>query len=472
MFVFKKIWFWVLVFLIVRVATLFSVSIFTDESIYLRWGMWIWSDFNALAVPILNGKAPGTSLIFGIASLFPMDYFTGARIIAGLSALATFVVVALIATRINKNKNNWVFFPLLIFNGFLLFYGGIAISETLVLLIFSVILLVFIEDNGRLTLENACRLGFWIGLGWWVKSTVLLALPCVVFLTFFKKSSLKKWMVFTGVIFLVFAAMYLPVTLFRGAGGLSSYEQREWILSFKDVLTLPWGIWRTNLFTYFNHLLVFLTPMGLVVLSGSFLRQLFQRKINYLWFWFWVPLVIEIIISRSNYSRYIVVVAPVAVLLLWQELESFSNKKVAAFLLSLIILPGVMFFLSPKLFYRYATLMPDQGKDVGNYFIGPTSGEGLRPAADWIKSLGTEKPVNVVFSRESGNPGDTTVIFLKNLKEIHLRTSPTEGLQYFIESGQGADPRFYDYRKMVSFPRFESTPVAVYTVLWKKKQPD
>ena len=400
----------VVLFLLIRLLSINSLPIFNDEAIYIHWGQeFLKNPQEGWKIPIiLAGRQPGLSILLGLSQLTPLDPLVSGRLLSIFFSFLTFITFLYIVKKFDSL--NYQTILLFIFTPLLAFFDRLALPESIITFIYTLSLYIAISIKKKPTIIKSIFLGIAIATGWWFKSSILVILPSLLFLPF--KSSL---IAVTTLIIIISPLLSHPLY-----SQVSRFESLM-LLSIPQLLSFPLDLWLRNFTSVFWWLLIYLTPI------------IFIRRKNLLLLSFiFVPVVAEIILSKTFYSRYLVMIAPAVC--------AAAGKIKIKYLIPGILITVLILF-SPLGFYRIFGFIPAVSADFSQYVRGWTSGYGVKEAADWLKEKSKDGQLIVYVRADNGNPEDAMYVYLSNEKNITvlpitlLKDAPSGASSYFVSRG-------------------------------------
>lgn len=420
------------VFLLVRLIVLDRLPIFTDESIYIVWGLKINSNFSNWVIPVLNGKQPATALLMGFSQMLPLAPMYAARLVSVILSCLTFVAVVLIGKKIKKENSLGLLGLLLAFCPYLVFYDRLALSEAGVVASFCFALWAILEGRGFLV-------GIILGLGWWVKSTVLVGFLAALLTAYlFDKKLIPR-------IIIGFLVVTAPLLLNPIFGEISKRETTDWI-SVDPVF------WARNFIWAVSYLIGYLAlPL--------YWKKTNDKTILTILIWFAATFFVEIFIAKAFYARYLVLVAPLALLLTWVQ-----SKKMSVILLAASISVSFLAVFYPLQLGNYLNHFGQAGVDFRQYIVGWSSGYGLPQAANYLIEKSKMGKLTLSVGPESGNPNDAMLILLyKSKANLDLVYGLPSGA-YVVWGGQDFSGIKTKLTEVAKFYRPQATPAILYHI--------
>lgn len=423
-----KIFLGALLFLLIRLINLDSLPIFNDEAIYLHWGkQFFWtlgSGFPMLVT--LDGKQAGLPIVYGLLQFLPVDPLITVRLFGVFFSILTYYFSLKIFRYFYPHDSPILLIILLTFCPYLLFFDRMALPENVIITCYTAAFYLVLNLTEKPALKKSILLGFILALGWWFKSTILLFFPSLFFYYFWlflkdRKKSLEliKYYFVSGLIFIMFISPLLLSSDYQR----TPFNETARILSFTEVLSTP----VQNALSKANHIFFWFfnltSPLALIAFVFSFIRNKSIPKKYILTLFVILPIFLEAVFLKIFTSRYIVFVVPLFLILVYEGLR-ISGKvgRVLGILLSVnFFILGMFLILFPAEYYQIMKKMPIMEEDANQYFVGWTSGWGIKEAVDYIYKDAAGSKAVVFIRFDSGNPEDAAyVYFNKNNISISL----------------------------------------------------
>ncbi len=428
----RIIFFLLFLFFLIRLISINNIPIFNDEAIYLRWGNQFIENFGKGLVPVsIDGKQAGTPILFGLAQVLTIDPLIAGRLVSVMFSLITFLSILKLSEKYFEGKLLIWEALILIFCPYLLLFDRMALPDGIVTALFSLSLLIFSQLMEKPGLVKSILMGIILACGWWMKSTMLLAFIPIFTIygyKFITKAAWRKDYLFSIIALLVtFCILILPILQNPLYAQMPHFEYTR-IFTFVELIRFPVNSWLNNLLTILLLLLIYITPLLLLIFILG-IKNIIQKKFAYPLIWFFLPLVFEIFFLKNIDSRYVLILIPIVLLLTLEGLKIMDNKikRLVPAVVGSSILMGLILAFFPLSFYAILSLVPRVRGDFAQYVTGWTSGYGVREAADYLKEKAPAAPVIVVFVRmDSGNPEDGVLVYLN--KEKNIRVLPVNFL--------------------------------------------
>lgn len=394
-----------------------SLPIVNDESMYLHWGnefLRFWADPR---MPLsLQGKQALTAITLGLAQQIPIDPLIAGRLTSTIFTCITFLATMWIAKQFLSKPGVIVTAILLATSPLLLFFNRLALPDTAVSASFMCALALTISLIEKPKLRTAIFLGLVIAIGWWFKSTALLAIPALIITGIYKKNI---YVVFAVIIGLLMSIGLIQTPWLARVAPLAATGH---VFTISELLGFPWQVWWKNIVKAFEAIVIMSSPLGILIASsftrangGAKLKMQFRIVI----IWFVTPIIIEIFMAHIFNLRYITLAIPAYILMVayalerlpkWTTLTTVGTSAVLAFLL----------ITQPLMFFRILAPIPAIQLDIQQYTHGWSSGWGVKDAADYLRSQATKQPIFVFVRADSGNPEDGMYVYLQANPNIRV----------------------------------------------------
>ncbi len=465
----------ILLFFLTRVFFLGRLPIFNDESIYLHWGRDIVLGFQPWWMPVvLDGKPPGTMILFGIAAdRFPLDPLIAARLVSVICSAGTILFSLLVFRTLFSNRKPFLFLLLLLCNPFLVFFDRLAIAESIMTMGTSMLLYVSLRFWISKRSVYAVCIGALLGIFWWGKATIMVFVPVLMLnlLILFFRRTLRF---FTAVFVFVLVGIILflctfPLRIHPSYPALAVGSEK-WIFTLIEIMSGQWQVWWRNINASFVWFVAYPTPFVAVC---AVVGMLFGRMKHRLFFvlWFAVPVLFFVVFGKNFTARYLVVLLPVFSLFAWMGLWEIrrSVRRLYPAIVGLTVATSCactfLVILFPLHYFRFLRLYPAAQNDFAQYVSGWTSGYGVKDALQFIDTA-SHQGTSLVFVREdSGNPEDVVFVYsgrypsmemyyLTNEQDLlgTLSSYPSDTPAFFISRG----PQYAGVQKyLVELTRFQ-----------------
>lgn len=477
----RHIWYIFALFLCLRIVLAFRLPIFNDESIYMRWGAGFLQDPSHWWAWTLDGKQPAVAITFGIFQMLPFDPLISMRLASILWSCVTFFSLYLLSSsdllrgsvlsstndsRLRGNDKLSIYALLLLtFCPYLILFDTLAMSESVITALFSVLLFLALSLIHRPKVWKGLAIGIFVAVGWWYKTTILLAIP-LIFLTLIRTrtkwiSQWKKTGTGLALGWFVGFSMITPVLFNPNLeyGTTMSYIPR--VLTLQQVLAFPVGQWLVN----WSAILQWCIGYGAGVLFLLWVVALWRFRKNprtqIIAVWILIPLAFEAFLVPSLAGRLIAMIIPPMIISV-ADYFSRIQKTIALYCMIPVIVSGVIVSSMPNTFFSLLTPLPAAKADFSQYVAGWTSGYGVKEAIGRVRQENMRSPVVVFVRLDGGNPEDAVVsymmragipyFYLEELLDVSKDPVLSKAPWYFISRGN----QFGEYRtRMVEVVKFK-----------------
>jgi len=413
------------IFLLIRVLFIRNLPIFNDESIFLYWGSLFAQNFKYWNLPlIIDGKEPGYTILLGLFLKLPFDAFLIGRFLSVSFAALTFIILLKISQTMFSKRSLPLIALFAIINPFLLIFDRLALAESLIALIVTASFYAYIKLKNNPNRNQALLLGSLLGLGWWVKSTLFLVLPALIFdaVITIKTKGGKKITLYYVLTLFVFLIFVVSLTLYRVINSLSNITLEK-TMSFPEIISTPFMMWINNLTTIMQIFTAYLTPLGVLLFLIGIMFALKNKQHRLLIMWILIPIAILCLIGKGITSRYMFPIIPLTTLIIYYGYSKldFYRKVILIFFAFSASIVCLLLILFPLVFYtHYLRFFPQTQKDFSQYVKTWSSGYGVQEAANWIKQNSGSKPTLVLVRPDFGNPESAMFILLRSNKNIRV----------------------------------------------------
>jgi hypothetical protein len=409
-----RVWLFFCIFLVLRIVFSFRIPIFNDESTYLRWGLGVLEHPGQWWQYMADGKQPLVAITYGLLQMLPTDPLITARLFPIACSAVTFWVVAMIIRRFTVKTGDMVSLLLLAACPLCVLLDTLALAESPVNMCFAVLLYLTLSGIERPALTKGLCMGLTLGLGWWYKSTTLLAVPLIV-LSFL--ISVREWKASWKTVFLMFVIaagiallFILPLYLIPAV----NYSGSQTIVRIRppgSIFSIPFAEWSENVRAIADWMIGYIGPV--IVIAGCIAVLTIRRSgyVRILLLWIITPVVLILLFLYSISARYIFMISIPCIVLAGIGLSRL-NRSVRYALAGASLLAGIVMSVSPLTFYRLLTPLRYTRGDYSQYVVGWTSGWGVREAADELINNALFTPIVVFVQLHGGNPEEAIPVYL------------------------------------------------------------
>lgn len=418
----------IIAFILLRTLFLTSLPIVNDEAIYLHWGNDFLRFWQQPAMPLsLQGKQALTAVTLGVAQLFPIDPLVAGRLTSVLLSLLGLWAFISIARRALSKQSVVTAVWLLASSPLLLFFNRLALPDTAVTVSYLWALYLFLQFVEKPTTKISLALGITIAIGWWFKSTALLAIPSLLISAFIylrpgHKPYRYTYILYTLLsIFTCYICSFFLISL-PGLSRIVPLSETGHVFTFLELLRFPWNIWFRNAGITLQMLLAFSSPFA-IIFSLFLLTKKKQTDIQWIVIlWAILPPLIEIFLAHIYNSRYIIIaIAPcILVFVMGLDMVQKWRRQIAAGLITSSVAIGILLIVKPLEFYKVTKALPAVQTDISQYLMGWSSGWGVQEAAVFLQKKIGANPAIVFVRADSGNPEDGMYVYLAKTKNIRV----------------------------------------------------
>lgn len=393
-------------YLSLRLISLTSLPIFTDEAIYLRWAQIALNDSTWRFISLTDGKQPLFVWATIVFMKFIDDPLVAGRLVSVVSGLMTITGLILLSYELFKNKIVsflsgliYIVFP------FAQVYDRMALMDGMVgtFAVWGLLFGVLLVRNLRL--DVSYTLGFILGGAALTKSSGFLAaylLPLTLILFDFRKNKvwqrLAKWVLLAFFAFVISQALYSVLRL-SPFFHIIAEKNGTFIYTFQDWIKHPFDYFLGNLKVLLDWWAVYLNTIIVPILIGLANRK-FIRENFLLLLYFLIPFVILALFGKLLYPRHFYFMTlsliPIAGLGLY-NLIMILKKRTKNDLLALFSVPVILaypFYVS-IMFATNPSKAPIAKSDYGQYVRDWPSGWGVKEAIDYLKQESEDKKIYV-----------------------------------------------------------------------------
>lgn len=382
----------------------------------------------------IDGKQTAVPLLYGSVQFLPLDTLVAGRLATVLFSLGTLAAGLILAKKKIIQTPPVLVGLFLTFCPLLLFFDRMAMPDSIVTAIYTLSVLILISLLEKPSIKGGILLGFNIALGWWFKSTVLLAMP-IIFLSVGRRLFLPL----TAFV-ITFLVLISPLLLHPKYQN-SPHKDTDRI-NLAQIVENPQKIGQ-NLRLAGELMMTATTPFVFFFFLIAVFISIKERRNILLIFAVLFPIFFESFFLKSITSRYILIVIPLYLILAIEGLLKLAHiSKFLLFLtLSATITLSLLLIFSPLDFYRYLKLSPRAASDFSDYFQNWTSGYGVKEAADFVINKSVAGETVVLVRDDSGNPEDGVWVYLHGKDKItfaslsKINQIPPASRMYFISRG-------------------------------------
>lgn len=421
------IFFVLLAYFLLRTVNLTGLPIFNDESTYIRYGIHQLNEPTHQPFSLLIGKEPLDPYLYAFVGTMIGNLLVGGRIVTMVWGLLTLIGLYLFTNEL-LGKRAALFASLLyVITPYTVFFDRLALLDSSVSTIAVWSLFLTQKLLHKAQWRYAIALGVVAGIGLWTKTSTLfyLFLPLISYIIFYftqgdkRFNKAKQFATAVIVSLLIFIPLYTNQFYAIHMQLLSQYTY-----PLGSIFTFPVAVWWDNLTGIVEWLFFYLTPPLFLLALGSLIYFTKRKKLWFVFLWFYLPLVYEILYAKLFTSRHVLLLTvPLLILagyglsLLWQRKKIFGAAVgIIIFLWSLydcgILVTNPQQY--PSLFIEKAATDADQ------YVHGYPSGYGVLEAINYVQQQAASQRIIVIIRNDHGNPEDAVVAYLDYKPNIIL----------------------------------------------------
>lgn len=387
----------VILALFLRLYNIFSIPIFADEAIYIRWAQVMRAESTLRFLPLSDGKQP----LFMWVTIPFLKVFTdplvAGRMVSVFSGIGTMVGIFFLTERLSRSRYIALIASFFyVISPFSVFFDRMALVDSM-LSMFGIWSLYFtVLTAQELRLDTAMLTGFALGGGWLTKSPglfFLIMLPAAGFLISWGRG-LKEKLIYAAKLFSLWLVSWgISITLYNilrlGPNfHMIGIRNKDYVFSFQEALRHPLDPFQSHISEIINWFFLLLpASIFLVALLGIlFSFKVYWRIVLMLLVWIVFPLLVQAEFAKVFTARYILFILPpifiLAAMAFIPVCKKFSKKLIALFLI-IISVPALWFDYLLLANPNKAQLPPNERS---GYLEVWTAGTGIREVANYIKN--------------------------------------------------------------------------------------
>src|SRR3989344_2450219 len=195
-----------------RLFQLFSVPVFSDEGIYMSWGNAFYDRLHR-EFPFFiaaDGKQTAVPFTLGLMQMLPLDPLLSVRLVSIVAGAIASITIFKSFRILFPQIGSVIFLLLLIFTPFTLFFDRLALPDAMAACSYSLAFYLTVLLFEKYTLKRCVLVGIVTGLGWWYKSSALMAIPAfMVSLFILKMQGIIPWRKFFTSLIVTFVSCLL-----------------------------------------------------------------------------------------------------------------------------------------------------------------------------------------------------------------------------------------------------------------------
>lgn len=416
-------------YLATRLVNLTLLPIFTDEAIYIRWGMIGVADAAHRFLSLEDGKQPlFIWLMYPMLKLFSDPLFA-ARMVSVFSGLFSLVGL-MVLTKMTFGKKAIIPAAILyIISPFFLFYDRLALYDSLTTMfaIWALVLEIWLVKSLRL--DAALILGFAIGGGLLTKSSAqfsLYLLPASLVLFDWHKTHLKsrllQWLGLAALASLIALAFSWIIKL-SPLQHMVGQKNLTFIYSFSEFFQNPFQHFQGNLKGLLNWLIGYLTwpwIIGFLLSLPLSFKKHFRATLLLLTWWLF-PFLVLAAFGRVLYPRFILFMTFPLLLIL-----AFGIIQIGKFLKNrLLLISGFLFLMAYAIYISSQLLFnplnaPIPKADRLQFMDDWPSGYGIPEVIEFIRAESQKQPIFLATEGTFGLTPYALMIYLQGIPNLTI----------------------------------------------------
>ena len=412
-----------------RLINLEILPIFNDESTYIRYGIHQINEPLFKPYSLLIGKEPLLPQLFAAFGQAFGDLLLAARIISVFFGFLTLSGLFIFSYKILNTKAALIIGVLYTLCPFTLFFDRLALLDSAInsVAIWSLFLTYLIIQRPKWWMGIA--LGFVIGIGLYIKTTAIFYffLPyfCLAQIFVNKQKPFSRKLLSLKIIILSSATgLIIFFPLFSNEYYKIHLELlNQYTYPLSSIFSIPIKVWINNFSSALTWLIFYLTPAVFLLGFFGMIKNLNKQKINFVYFWFFIPLVYEILYAKLFSGRHVLLLSIPLIIFAGYALSTLNKNKIISYLVIIaIVLPCLFYNI---IIWSNPIKLPDfflgaAKKDINQYVHGFSSGYGVLPAIKYLERLAEKEPIRVITRADHGNPEDAVVAYLAYKRNISI----------------------------------------------------
>ncbi|MDO8503303.1 MAG: glycosyltransferase family 39 protein [bacterium] len=454
-----------------RTYNIFSIPIFADEAIYIRWAQVMRAEPGLRFLPLSDGKQPLFMwMVIPFLKIFS-DPLVAGRMVSVSTGIASLVGLFLLTHRLFKSTKA-AFLAALLYavSPFTVFFDRMALVDSMLTMfgIWSFYLAILTAQTIRF--DFAMLTGFALGGALLTKSPAMffiLLLPTTAIFSAWPKTKGKKLRILMRLIGLWLVSLVIAFGMhnIQRLGPnfhMLGLRNQDYVFPISHFWTNPFDPLQFHLKEIIEWFWVLLPGAVLVAVVVGFLRRgrRFWREFSILALWAIFPLFVQGEFAKVFTARYILFTVPPILVLAAISFESLTKSFKNSYFWGLLI-----FFVAPSLFIDYLLLTrPEEAPlprvERSGYLEEWTAGTGIREVATFLNAEHNRNPDRTIVVGTEGFFGtlpDGLQIFFNSVPNIIVKgigISISSVDSSLIEAKKAGDKVFL----VVNSSRFEGKP--------------
>ncbi|MFH0863681.1 MAG: glycosyltransferase family 39 protein [Candidatus Gottesmanbacteria bacterium] len=393
-------------YFITRLIFLTSLPIFNDESIYLHWALIMRDTGEKFYSVAFDGKQPMIMWLYGVALWLVDNPLVVGRLVSVIFGFFTLLGIYFLAKSIGNRNLALISSSFYIFCPICVFFDRMALMDGPITSI-NIWTLFLTEKiiNTKNKYIFSLLLGLIFGLGFWIKSSILITI--LIILLWLIKAYLNKkniYIINSIILIIITALLALIPLIVQPSFNLIFQKNQEFILSVNQILKFPWQIWLNNLMNLGLILTGYVSPLILIFLFIFLLKKSELKNWRFLFVYLVSSMFLLIISSKDINSRYSLFIIPELLILISILMAKYKWIRPFIFIPSIIL--SIILIITP---IRFFSLFPSFGSfasDKYQYINGWPSGYGINEAINLLNNTSRKRQIIIGVRPDSGNPED------------------------------------------------------------------
>jgi 4-amino-4-deoxy-L-arabinose transferase-like glycosyltransferase len=391
-------------FLAVRIYFICTFPPFTDESLYIRWGMlmidkpgFTWASIEHIS------RQPLAFWLFGFGATIFKNPIIGARLMTLFCNIPTFFFLYSAVKRLQSGNAAFIAIGILTFAPLFILTQTLAIMDGLLFSLATSVLWILYVNSDKYSIIHTAAIAILLACSLWIKTTALFTaiLACIsVSFILIRNNSGVKNMVIHGILFLVTPVIFLLPLFARSDFQMIFREPQSFLFSVSQISQLP-DMWISNSISTLYAFALYLGPFLLLALLFA---KPTEKKRMYVFAFVWILLpILSLILVANNFRfRYAALGTICIIPFISIGIQKIKDSKVSAIFWIGVMAYGILFISNPVGIFR---LFPEISGER-DYAISWPSGYGIPELINWIDSEVKGEEILVAVADSPGNPSD------------------------------------------------------------------